>query len=396
MNGAFGDCRRVLHVVGSALSPTETFVLRQLEGSRYVPSLMAWSRAPNSLPLPCPTRIVRFGRSTRLMPRLRWATSGARLFDSLGAVLMSRADVVHAHFGNTATRILPYCRLLRKPLVVSFYGFDVGQVARDARSRRSYARLCRWGAAFTAEGPVLARRLMALGASPRSVKLLPLSLPDWALHAPERTVDWHEPGLRLIQVARFVEKKGVDTVLRALAIARQRGVNASLDLVGDGPLRGQLETLARELDLGASLRWHGLLGAGELPSLFARTHALVQPSRTGRNGDTEGGHPTVIIEAQACGLPCLATRHADIPSVVAHAETGILVDESAAPDALARSIETVHHQRERLAAMGQNAREYVLRRHHPERLLRIRERIYREALRRFDQRPLGTLWENPR
>jgi colanic acid/amylovoran biosynthesis glycosyltransferase len=376
----------VLHVVGSALSRSETFIARQLQGATYEPSLLAWSRVPDGLPIPCPTIIIGSGRDHWLGHHLRVAARAQRLLDTTAAVWGSRADVVHAHFGNTGARIRPHCRLLRKPLVVSFYGFDVGQVSQDGRARRAYARLCRSASVLTAEGPVLARRLMALGARADSVKLLPLTLPSWALATPERVVAFHEGGLRLVQAARFVEKKGVDTTLRALALARRQGADVSLDLVGDGPLRPELERLARELGLGASVRWHGFIDSDNLPSILARAHALVQPSRTASNGDTEGGHPTVIIESQAAGVPALATRHADIPSVVADGKTGFLVDEDAPPEALAASMVQAHENREQLAAMGSSARAYVLRRHHPERLLRLRERIYREARRAFERR----------
>jgi colanic acid/amylovoran biosynthesis glycosyltransferase len=386
VNRTFGETRRVLHVVGSALSRSETFIGRQLEGASYEPSLLAWSRVADGLSIPCPTTIIDSGRAHWLGRHLRWAARVQRHLDTTTAVWRSRADVVHAHFGTAGARIRPHCQLLRKPLIVSFYGFDVGQVGHDARARRAFARLCRSVSAITAEGPVLARRLIALGAHADSVKLLPLTLPSWALAAPERVVAFHDDGLRLVQVARFVEKKGVDTTLRALALARRQGVDASLDLVGEGPLRDNLESLARELGLGAAVRWHGFIDSGSLPSILARAHALVQPSRTGSNGDTEGGHPTVIIEAQAAGIPALATRHADIPSVVADGQTGILVDENAPPEALAASIVWAHEHRERLAAMGASARAYVLRRHHPERLIHLRERIYREARRAFELR----------
>lgn len=381
-----GDAARVLHVVGSALSRSETFIWRQLHGARYEPSLLSWSRVADGLPIPCPTVIIGSGRTSWLGRRFGLAARALRQLDTSRAVWRSGADVVHAHFGNTGARIRVHCSVLRKPLVVSFYGFDVGQVSRDARALRAYARLCRSVSAITAEGPVLARRLIGLGAREDSVKLLPLSLPSWALGTPERIVGVHADGLRLVQVARFVEKKGVDTTLRALALAQRQGASASLDLVGDGPLRAELEGLTRELGLGGSVRWHGFIGADGLPPILARAHALIQPSRTASDGDTEGGHPTVIIEAQASGLPALATRHADIPSVVADGKTGILVDEDAPPEALAAAIVTAHGNREQLAAMGENARAHVLRRHHPERLLRLRERIYREACRAFERR----------
>jgi colanic acid/amylovoran biosynthesis glycosyltransferase len=58
-----------------------------------------------------------------------------------------------------------------------------------------------------------------------------------------------------------------------------------------------------------------------------RAHLFLAPSVTAGDGDTEGGAPTVLLEAQAAGLPVLATWHADIPEVVRDGETGFLVPE---------------------------------------------------------------------
>lgn len=296
-------------------------------------------------------------------------------------MLAERPSVVHAHFGSVGAGVSNECRLLRLPLVTSFYGFDVGTLPREEAGARRIKRLLRHGAAFTAEGPALARALIALGAPADSVKLLPLCLPDWALGAPERAVSWTTEDLHLLQVARFAEKKGIDTTLIALARARARGVPATLTLVGDGGGREKLEKLAADLDLGSAVRWLGFRPYEELPKLLAHAHLFVQPSRTAASGDTEGGHPTTLIEAQAYGVPVVGTTHADIPFVVKHGETGLLCPEND-PDALANSIVELHQSRDRLMAMAERARSLVIRRHHPERLRRLRERIYREARRR--------------
>lgn len=372
----------MLHVTESLLPPSETFVQSRLAGRRFEPRLVAWSRPTDGLPVPCPHRVV---EPWSVPPAV-----GHRVGEPLGKILRhahtlgflydERPTVVHAHFGTTALRIDRQCALLGIPLVVSFYGFDVGLVPRDAWGRRSYARLFRNASALTAEGPALARQLLALGAPPQKVKLLPLSLPSWALEHPRRAVAWDAPGLELFQVARFVEKKGLDTTLRAMAEARRRGADIRLTLAGDGPLRADLNALIDELKIGPFVKRPGFVRHGDLPDLFAHSHALVQPSRTASNGDTEGGHPTVLLEALAQGLPVLATRHADIPMVVEHGRSGLLVDEDDV-DGLAGAMVLLFHARDELARLASQARARVLRRHDPERMTSLRERIYREALR---------------
>ena len=69
-----------------------------------------------------------------------------------------------------------------------------------------------------------------------------------------------------------------------------------------------------------------------------KAHILIQPSVTAVNGDTEGGAPTVILEAQALGIPVISTLHADIPNIVAEPIKKFLVPErdlSSLTDAIA-------------------------------------------------------------
>lgn len=376
------DQPTVLHVARRLLSPSETFVQQRLVGDRYAPVAAAWERVDGGLQVPCPTRLLR----SRDIPALRAAPLRnvfgrlASRADILRLLLHLRPAVVHAHFGVNAVRIDRECRWLGIPLVVSFYGFDAAVAPHDPIWRAAYERMFRSVAAVTAEGPTLARALADIGAPPRRVKLLPLGLPAWALDEPERRVGWDEGPLRLLQVARFVEKKGVDLTLKALAEARRAGCDARLTLIGDGELRPQIETLVRDLALGEAVELLGWRPHDELPRRLAECHALIQPSRTASNGDTEGGHPTVLVEAQAQGVPVLATTHADIPQAVHHEVTGLLVPEDDTA-ALAAAIRKLADDRSLLASFAHAARPRALRRHDPGRLVALRERVYREAIR---------------
>jgi colanic acid/amylovoran biosynthesis glycosyltransferase len=258
-------------------------------------------------------------------------------------------------------------------MVVSFYGFDVG-LASDPRLRRRYEALFRL-AWLTAEGPFLGRRLRTLGAS--RVCLLPLALPQWCLEAPR--VRPNAPGLCLLQVCRLVPKKGVDIAIQAVARARALGLEVRLAVIGEGPERRSLEMLSDTLRMREFVSFHGAKRYSELREAFARADALVQPSRTTADGDTEGGHPAVVLEAQAQGLPVLATLHADIPMVVQHGKTGLLVPENDA-HALADAMRLLLASDR--ARMGVLARARAVRRHEPKKLQRLQERIYRTVLRK--------------
>lgn len=370
---------KVLHVVRRLLEPTQTFVHRRLSGSRFASEVMTWELVDDGLQVGNPVHLARPRESAAIVRRWPRTATALRQIDITRLLARLRPDVVHAHFGPAGGRVAMPCALLGIPLVTSFYGFDSGSRAESARGRQELRRMLAARTVATAEGPALAARLHALGIPRDQVKLLPLCLPDWALREAVRKIDPRAPQLHFLQVARFIEKKGIDTTLRALAEARRRGVYARLTLVGDGELRGQLQALATQLGLGDAVNWTGFLPYADLPQLLSQSHAFIQPSRIASDGDTEGGHPTTLIEAMAQEVPVIATRHADIPMVVRDGITGLLAPENDFMT-VANAIETLHRDRDRLIEMSTHARAATLRRHHPDVMLRLRERIYREAI----------------
>ena len=146
-------------------------------------------------------------------------------------------------------------RRLGVPLVTTFYGRDLSEAQR-ARFRDPYARLFSTGSAFLVEGPAMADRLAAAGAPTERVRLVPIGIDLEGLPFANRGP--REPFVAL-QAARFVEKKGLDLTLRAFAEARPALGPSELWLVGDGPLRAELEKLADELRIQDAVRF---LGAG--------------------------------------------------------------------------------------------------------------------------------------
>lgn len=112
--------------------------------------------------------------------------------------------------------------------------------------------------------------------------------------------------LRLLFVGNLDANKGPDRAVRILAAVRRSGIDARLDLAGDGPLRSASEALAREFDLEGSCRFHGALPRPELDQLYRRAHLLLLPSRT-------EGWPKVVSEAMAWGVVPIASAISGLP-----------------------------------------------------------------------------------
>ncbi len=89
-----------------------------------------------------------------------------------------------------------------------------------------------------------------------------------------------------------------------------------------------------------------------------KAHIYLQPSVTAQNGDSEGGAPTTLLEAQASGVPVLSTYHADIPEVVVNGKSGFLVPERDS-NALAERLEYLIDHPEEWSTMGREGRKHV-------------------------------------
>ena len=169
-----------------------------------------------------------------------------------------------------------------------------------------------------------------------------------------------EPAPVLITVGRLAPAKGFDDAIRALALLRSRGREATLWLVGDGPERAALEALARDCGVTDRARFLGVLGHEELLPLYRRAWLLVAPSRVLANGRRDG-IPNVIVVAMAMGLPCVGTRAGGIEEAIVPGETGALADPGD-PASLAEAIESVLADPQALERFGRAARQRALER----------------------------------
>ncbi|GEM_PF-224435 len=235
-----------------------------------------------------------------------------------------RPDVVHAHFGNDAFTALPVARATGVPLVVGFYGYDVSSLPRREPWKSRYRELVRGAAAFAVLSAEMRDAARDLGIAPERIEIV---------HVGRRLEDYpyrvrRGPVRRLVSVGRLTAKKGHDDALRAFAGLRRSYPEARLTIVGDGELAGSLRRLATELRLGDSVDFAGACGPSrqQLVAALEPADAFVLASKTSPRGDREGT-PTVLLEAQAMGLPCVATRHAGIPEVISPRGQRLLAPE---------------------------------------------------------------------
>ena len=266
-------------------------------------------------------------------------------------------DIVHCHFawsGIIGAR-LKKAMAFQGKLVTTFHGSDVnvtGAIGSNSQ-RQLMFNTTDW---FTANTNFIKNRAVALGCPNDrcSIWHMGVDLPLFNFHV--RTVADGEP-IRILTVARLVETKGVEYVIRALPLIKHRANSIEYHIVGEGPLRNQLEQLACELGVTRQVIFHGACSAESVRKHLDRSHIFVLASITASNNASEG-QPVVLIEAQAAGLPVVATRLAGIPEAVLDGESAFLVPERSSR-ALADRLDELIVNSQTWATMGRAGRRFV-------------------------------------
>jgi len=289
-----------------------------------------------------------------------------------------RYDVLHAHFGPIGNSFRFARELWQAPLVVSFHGYDFCTLPRQ-QGAAMYHRLFEAADLVTVNSEFTRGRVKTLGCPNEKLRMLPVGLDVGKFQFRERHRTENEP-VRIITVARLVEIKGHEYVLRALARPQAGHLRIRYDIVGDGPLRGKLESLVTELGLQDVVTLHGARDGAFIEDLMACAHLGLLAS-VNIEGDAEG-QGLFLQEAQACGLPVIATQHGALPEGLLPERSGFLVPERDV-DALAERLEFLVTHPEKWPEMGRAGRAFVGRRYDIRELNDQLVTIYNEAARSF-------------
>jgi phosphatidylinositol alpha-1,6-mannosyltransferase len=162
----------------------------------------------------------------------------------------------------------------------------------------------------------------------------------------------------IVCVSRLVRRKGQDSLIRALPAIRRRVRDTALLLVGGGPYRSTLETMAREHGVAEHVVFAGSVPWAELPAHYAAGDVFAMPCRTRRAGLDVEGLGIVYLEASATGLPVVGGDSGGAPDAVREGETGFVVagrDQSA----LVERVTDVLGDFRLAARMGEAGRAWV-------------------------------------
>jgi len=162
----------------------------------------------------------------------------------------------------------------------------------------------------------------------------------------------------LLSIGRMVEKKGFDIFLKGLAILKEKGLQFTARIIGDGPLLSELKEMRNQLGLEEIVNFTGPLPHEAVKAALSQCDVFVLACRQGKNEDIDG-IPVVLMEAMACSVPVVSTRISGIPELCADECGYLAVPEN--PADLAEGMEKILCAAPALyEVMGKNAREKIV------------------------------------
>ena len=163
----------------------------------------------------------------------------------------------------------------------------------------------------------------------------------------------------LLAVGRFDEIKGFPYLIEACALLARRGLDFECRIVGEGPLRGELERRIAEAGLASRVTLLGARPQEEVRRELYRASVFVLPSIVKANGDRDG-IPVALMEAMACGAPVVSTRVSGIPELVEEGVGGLLVPPADAAQ-LAQALEQLLTRPSLGPSLARHARQKIER-----------------------------------
>jgi glycosyltransferase involved in cell wall biosynthesis len=296
----------------------------------------------------------KYGPSFKAEQRARNALYFADLFARNGV------DHFHVHFANRAAHTAIFVKEISKiPFSITAHGQDF---MKDLGNDDLLREICA-GAEFVAAETDYSRELLCQRCPDSAGKIYRIYNGIDLTRFPVPHDETARPAIapyqvpRIISVGRLVAFKGFDHLIDACGDLARRGVDFTCEIIGDGPLRDDLQAKIDTLNLSPRVKLPGSLSQEAVIEKLRAADIFALASVTDKQGASDV-FPTVIIEAMAAARPVVSARLAGIPELVVHSETGLLV-ESGDPSALAQALERLIRDPELRSGYGRSGRARI-------------------------------------
>jgi colanic acid/amylovoran biosynthesis glycosyltransferase len=285
-------------------------------------------------------------------------------------------DVIHCHFGPVGEEIGANLKQVgfKGKLVTMFHGYDIRRGLKEGGS--IYAQLFKFGDCFLAISGYNYKNLIRFGADPQKIIFHPVGIDvskfpyKWCSHGVAKPIN----SIVVLTVARLVEEKGIEYGIQAVGrlLSKHPKLNLKYWIIGGGSLEKQLKEVAEELGLGRVVKFLGPMEHSRIIEYMQKADIFLLPS-------VAEALPVVLMEAQAIGLPVVATSVGSVTEAMVNNKSGFIVRGGDA-DALAERLEYLIKHPEIWPKMGEEGRNFVERKFDVEKLNRKLVNIYKELI----------------
>lgn len=376
---------RILVYRNKWLPISETFIYNQSVRLQRYDSFFLGARPIQGPHIPIPPdrlQLINDGGIKGLLREILFKLFGYIPENIIGWARNLNPALIHAHFGPDGSMVLPLAMKLEIPLVVSFLGTDA--TLMDKYARRSYLaqRL------YLKRRKLLAEKVTKVVVPSEYLKECLVErhgFPVNKIHIIHHGVDLKQFSTagkppewgHILYVGRLVPRKGLQYLIDALQIVKNRFRDVKLTIIGDGPLREDYESQARQ-KLGSGFAFLGGQSHETVRDYMERAYLFSMPSITMASGETET-FGLVFAEAHALGVPVVSFNSGAISEVVSHGETGLLAEEGNV-DMLSNHILKLLEDPDQRHRMGKLARERVERLFDLEKQNAVLESFYDDIL----------------
>ena len=273
-------------------------------------------------------------------------------------------SLIHSHFGQMGSACVKLKNMRKVPLITSFYGYDAGI---NSGLEKSYIELFDNVDLLLVLSNHMKNSLIKLGAPSGKIEIHHLGV-DVERFSP---IDKYEkfPEFTYLYVGRLDSGKGIQDSIKAFSRVVKSHPNSRFVIIGSGHYEKDLRKLIYSLNVEDKVsildNFNSSNPRGQILEYMQKSHVFLFTSI--KIPGHEDGTPVVLMEAQACKVPCIVTSNYGIPEVVLDEKTGFVLDEGQI-DEIANSMVNLQDNEGLREELGENARLHIIENYKMEKL----------------------------
>ncbi len=287
-------------------------------------------------------------------------------------LLPPKKDIVHfhAHFAHSPTSVAMFSSIL-SGIPFSFFAHAKDIYTTDKRQLTEKINMAKFAVTCTQYNKKYLSSLNRQGATPLFCVYHGINLSYFSNH---RKQNDPTPPYHILTVARMTEKKGLDTIYRALSSLKKQGIEFFHTLIGEGDDHSKIVDLINSLNLEDVTILRGAMTHEEVIDYYAKADLFVLGCRIAANGDRDG-IPNVMAESMAMNLPVVATHVSGLPEFLENRVTGLAVDPDN-PRKLADAMITLLTDSDLRSRVSTEARKRIVRDFNNKKLIPVLAKFY--------------------